>query len=123
MRVWHDDVRRPPDSSWTWVRTNEEAKVILGKDRPSVSEISLDHDLGLHELEPNASIEKMALKGMSPEGSGYDLVCWMIENECVPPKVTIHSWNSVGAANMAARLNHFGYDCYISPFNPYVESG
>src|SRR4051794_18448272 len=91
IRLWHDDIRRPPDESWTWARTNKEAMEILGAGE--VVEISMDHDLGLHEIDPDASLELMAFAGRSPDGSGYDLVCWMCENGVVPAIITIHSWN------------------------------
>jgi hypothetical protein len=44
IRLWHDDVRPPPDDSWTWARTNDAAKAVL--EAHPVCEISLDHDLG-----------------------------------------------------------------------------
>ena len=25
MKLWVDDIRRPPDASWAWARTNAEA--------------------------------------------------------------------------------------------------
>lgn len=122
MKLWHDDIRRAPDESWTWARTNDEAKRLLEEHAPwssshgndPITEISLDHDLGMHDEDPD-DLEAVFLKGDAAD-NGYALVCWMIENKCVPPKVTIHSWNPIGAANMAARFNRFGYDCYISPF-------
>jgi hypothetical protein len=43
LRVWLDDVHRPPGSDWTWVKTVEEAIDCLK--RNVVAEISLDNDL------------------------------------------------------------------------------
>lgn len=114
IRLWHDDIRRPPDEGWTWARTNKEAMEILGGGE--VVEISMDHDLGLHEIDPDASLEMMSFAGRSPDGSGYDLVCWMCENGVVPAIITIHSWNPDGARNMAARFNHFGHNVVVQPF-------
>lgn len=115
VRMWHDDIRPPPEG-WTWVRTNDAAKAVLKAD--NVLECSLDHDLGAHnysEDQIEADPELMFIIGQSEE-TGYDLVNWMVENDLVPPKVTIHSWNPSGAKNMAARLNYFGHDCIISPY-------
>ena len=119
MKLWHDDVREPPEG-WTWARTNEAARDYLAYG--IVTECSLDHDMGLHDViipdpnvDPDGFMDAVYRKGDS-EDTGYDLVNWMIENECVPEKVTIHSWNPEGAQAMAARLNYFGYDCYIAPY-------
>lgn len=120
-KLWHDDIRPAPDG-WLWARTNEQAQEILRKG--DIVECSLDHDLGYHDVElpedPNELAEVLVLKGQSEE-TGYDLVCWMLENDLVPQKVTIHSWNPEGAAHMAARLSRYApadTDLWVAPFNP-----
>jgi hypothetical protein len=126
LRIWHDDARVPPDSSWLWVRTNDEAKELLEKaDAPPCTEISLDHDLGLHGLgiEETDDWDKIieityALAETVGEETGLDLVEWMIENDCVPPLITIHSWNPDGAMRMARRLADNGHDVLIRPYDP-----
>jgi hypothetical protein len=101
--VWHDDIRPAPrQGQWAWVRTNEEAIRLLSS--RDVDGISLDHDLGLYHF--------------SPEETGYDLVRWMIENDKVPPKVVIHSWNPAGAKRMADALTDAGYPPPL--VEPYV---
>jgi len=116
VKLWLDDVRPAPEG-WAWARTNEQAKQILALG--NVVECSLDHDLGYHDVElpddPDELAEVLILKGQSEE-TGLDLVHWMVENEFVPARVTIHSWNPDGAKYMAARLNRFGYSCTVSPF-------
>lgn len=97
VRLWHDDVRPAPEG-WLWAPTNGAAIELLK--RGDVVECSLDHDLGCHEGAEN----------------GQELVEWMVQNEMVPEKVTIHSWNPDGARYMAARLNRFGHNVTISPF-------
>lgn len=116
MKLWLDDVRPAPEG-WVWARKLSEAKEYLAEG--TVTECSLDHDLGFHDIEipddPDELIEVMQLRGQSAE-TGYDLVNWMIEHECVPAKITIHSWNGDGARYMAARLNYYGHNCTIAPF-------
>lgn len=115
IRVWHDDIR-PPPPGWAWARTNDEAKVMF--ENYNVIEISLDHDLGLHgfsEEEITANPDLLFGRGRAEE-TGYHLVNWMVEQERVPPKVTIHSWNPEGARQMAMRLNYHGYDCEVTPY-------
>lgn len=104
MKIWHDDVRHPPDDSWTWARTNKEAIHMLLQAEVQgvpVTEMSLDHDLGCHDIDgPGAEL----LKGDSPDGDGVDLVQAMCALRIVPPKITIHSWNPDGADRMAGML-------------------
>lgn len=114
--VWHDDIRPAPDGRWAWVRTNAEAIRLLSERK--VDGISLDHDLGLdHFTEEQIAADPELLfgRGQAVE-TGYDLVVWMIENDKVPPKVAIHSWNPDGARRMAQALNDAGHDCLIAPF-------
>lgn len=121
VKLWHDDIRRAPEG-WIWARTNDQARRVLEKG--IVAEISMDHDLGLDDLDPDAHYEldgelqhAIFLAGHS-EDTGYNLVKWMCETGNVPEKVTIHSWNPQGAGRMATHLNDFGYDCIVSPFDP-----
>jgi len=127
MRLWLDDVRPPPDG-WKWARTNAEAKTWLQRGGATpVEECSLDHDLGLRTLDTPADddpdywdkvMDLVEEAKSEPEETGYDLVEWMIENNCVPPVVTIHSWNPDGAMRMARRLADNGYECVLAPFKP-----
>jgi hypothetical protein len=119
MKLWHDDVRPPPEG-WVWARRNQEAQEMLLANE--IVECSLDHDLGYHDVvlpdDPDELAEVLLLlRGRSDE-TGLQLVEWMIEKKLVPPKVTIHSWNPEGARQMAARLNDHGYDCVVQPFRP-----
>ena len=126
MKLWLDDIRPAPEG-WLWARTNDQAKhllMIAERDGTPITECSLDHDLGFHDVEipedPDELLEVITLKGQSEE-TGYDLVCWMLENNLVPKKVTIHSWNPDGARNMAARLSRYApedTDLWITPFDP-----
>lgn len=49
--LWLDDIRRPPSSFWKWARTLDDAKMIINT--CNVLEASLDHDLGLHDRDPD----------------------------------------------------------------------
>lgn len=126
MKLWHDDVRKPPPG-WEWARTNDEAKEYLSI--PGlVTEISLDYDLGLHTEEeiPEPGDDEYwdrvisITYALQEEGAptGLDLVEWMIEQGCVPQKITVHSWNPDGAMRMAQRLAADGHDVVVSPYAP-----
>ena len=89
MKVWLDDVRPMPDKYTIHVTTAQEAISLLRTD--TVTEISLDHDLG--------PIDEC--------GTGYDVACF-IEQRAVeghkPPVTTLHTANPVGRQAMALAL-------------------
>jgi hypothetical protein len=114
IKLWHDDIRRPPDDTWTWARTNKEALDYLY--HGNVVECSLDHDLGLHDIDPDIPDADTYFAGVWSEEDGYSLVEAMIAENLVPPKVTIHSWNPPGAARMARRLKDVGVIATVQPY-------
>lgn len=121
MKLWHDDIRRPPDLSWFWARTNKEAIwFLVGLDREGTpaQEASLDHDMGMEDQDPDADPSTWLLKGDSPDGDGVDLAYALYHLRIAPPKITIHSWNDAGAARMAGILREAGSDVTINPFRP-----
>jgi hypothetical protein len=96
IRMWLDDVRDPVEHGrigWTWVKTVEDAISLLKKG--TVSEASLDHDLGI-----------FSTLGMEhTEQTGYDVILWMEENMVYPPKgCHVHSQNPIGRQKMLRGL-------------------
>ena len=98
VNIFLDDVRNPKDvypkdyfsgkRVWTVARSVEEVKEYLKNG--VVSDMSLDHDLGL-DLP-----------------TGYDLVKWMVEtNTWCSGTINIHSANPIGAANMKALIDRY----------------
>jgi hypothetical protein len=84
-------------------------------DTGKVTECSLDHDLGLHNADPDVQDADMQI-GWDQENDGFTLVQWMVSDQgTVPPIITIHSWNPPGAAKMAALLADHGHPCVIRP--------
>jgi hypothetical protein len=114
-KVWHDDIRRPPDDSWRWARTNDEAMEILRAGR--VTEISLDHDLGLQDADPDAEGAYRRV-GSSPDGTGADLARWMCEHGFVPARVSVHSWSMEGADAIVAVFKESGIEVTRAPYRP-----
>src|SRR2546423_4313750 len=84
MKVYLDDVREAP-KGWCRVYWPDEAIALL--ESGSVTEISLDHDLG-----------------DDSRGTGYDVVRWIEEavvtRQFIPPKISVHSANPVGRDRM-----------------------
>ena len=95
MKLWLDDIRTPPDDTWLWVKTAEDA--ITWLKTGSVTEASLDHDLAMLHY---ASALHPTLGKISKEMTGYDVVKWMVEHNVWPRVVRVHSMNPVGAAAM-----------------------
>lgn len=85
MKLWLDDIRKPPDEGWTWASDAEMAMHILSTGH--VTEVSLDHDLG---------------DGVP---TGYDVITWL-ERQYATGRMTrpiiihIHTANPVGRARM-----------------------
>lgn len=79
VKIWVDDIRTPPDTSWTWFK---DSKSLIGfMDRWKailiIDLMSLDHDLG-------------------GDDTTRPIVLWCCENEFWPDEVVVHSANPVG---------------------------
>lgn len=114
-KLWFDDIRRPPDNTWIWARTYQGAVDMFEKYGSYIMECSLDHDLGLHDMDPDIPDADMQ-RGFDPDHDGVKLIKWMIETDHIPDHITIHSWNPVGATNMSNALKDAGYNCIVRPY-------
>jgi hypothetical protein len=108
MKLFIDDLRDPPDDTWTVVRTGREAIEYIKKDvkyqdtlpyvcyddPKLISHISFDHDLA----DTN-----------TPEVTGYTVMRFiedsMYYDYYEPPFLEIHSANPVGRKNMQACID------------------
>ncbi len=86
MRVFLDDERATPEG---WVRVYWPDEAIALLETGTVTEISLDHDLG-----------------DDARGTGYDVVLWIEEAVALrgfrPPVITVHSANASAREKMLA---------------------
>jgi len=96
MRLWLDDLRKPP-FGYVWVKTYDEAIRALPEDECVT--VSLDHDLAEEHYSGDFSRAK----------SGYDVAKFIVENNIKLDYITVHSFNPVGAENMVALLRNAGY--------------
>ena len=102
MKLWLDDVRPPwryGCIGYHWAKTYEEA--IAALQTGTVTFASLDHDLS----------EMAAIGQPAPgEKTGYDVLCWMEQNNCWPVDgVRVHSLNPAGRARMEQTIRqHYG---------------
>ncbi len=92
MKLWLDDIRDPNlhgAIGFTWVKTYDEAIKYLSTG--SVTFASLDHDLTIDDTLGNPKGEK----------TGYDVICWMEENNIIPNNgIACHSQNPSGKARI-----------------------
>lgn len=103
IKLWIDDVRPAPDSSWRHCRTAWHAIHCLESKFYNVVEISFDHDLG--EFDAGYGVTGDALQG----GDGTSMpVAKFIEERAhqgiKPPEWNVHSMNPVGRKNLIATL-------------------
>lgn len=93
MKIWLDDIRRPPDQSWTWCDNGHDFDDWLKSEwRDSIKEISFDHDIATFDAYGN-------------EITGYTCLCWIEklqfnDTKFKLPKMYVHSANPVGRAKM-----------------------
>ena len=99
MKLWLDDIR-PAPPGWTWVKTAVKAAELIKSGVVDIA--SLDHDLG--------SLEG-GMYGGSEAPTGYDLVKWMVRENCFPRVVRVHSANPVGRMNMVETLKRYKPEC------------
>lgn len=89
MRLWIDDVRTPPDATWTWVKTSADALLHLKHFAGEIAEISFDHDLG--------GDDTAMVVAQEIESRAY-------HNRIDPIRWHVHSANPVGRKNLEAAM-------------------
>lgn len=118
MKLWLDDLREPPDSSWHWFKTISECKAYLRAGLVDVA--SFDHDLGSPACTGSACWDDQGLKCKPkcpcschvsyPDGS--ELLRWMAEHNVWPSKeLRFHTGNPLGRRYMEGILRRYGPDC------------
>jgi hypothetical protein len=94
MKIWVDDIRTPPDETWEWAKTSQEAIDLLegicqvGMLWVPLEEMSLDHDLG-------------------GDDTSRRIVLWMCETGVWPVKIRVHSANPVGAEWLTGMIRRY----------------
>jgi hypothetical protein len=108
-KLWLDDVRKPPDSSWDWVKTAPDAINFLTYHH--VDGVSLDFDLGEGGVTKGANGETVILPSHSPgAGYGIDVARFILANFSPGEiAISIHSQNPVGAKQMRDLFNDAGF--------------
>jgi hypothetical protein len=113
IRLYLDDLRSPPDDTWTLARTAAEAwRLLLTHE---VEAASLDYELNVcatctpdertegSEIVVQATLERVCLQGCRCDchETGLDVVNWMAESGLWPRfKPAVHSAHRLGKAQM-----------------------
>ena len=96
MKLWIDDLRRPPSNDYVWNKTvNEAIHTIHFSMRPDgthlIDTIDIDHDAGEYAWDGGDYIEVLK---------------WMERKQINDIAIHIHSMNPVGIQNMRAIIKH-----------------
>lgn len=92
MRLWIDDLRPAPDSTWTVATTSAQAIAELTAAKAAgtvVERISFDHDLG-------------------GDDNTRKVVIWIIENDFWPEQCLVHTANPVGREWLVGMIDRYG---------------
>ena len=111
MRLFVDDLRKCPDSSWTLARTNTEAIRLLATGH--VQEISIDHDICVVNF---SQISEPVRRRLAIGEETFQPIIYYIalmKAEDRPKKITIHTANPSAAIRMAGILKDAGIDSEI----------
>lgn len=100
MKLWIDDVRRPPSTDWIWARTVNQARSAIWMYEKNMQDdtiiINLDHDAGDY----------------AKDGGDYiEVLNWLEREDIVDTGYFfhIHSYNPVGVENMRRIIEHNGW--------------
>lgn len=106
MKLYIDDIRDAPDESWTLVRTITEAIRCIAFFSEDITEISLDHDI-------SAEVRVNGVYRPFPTEETFQPVVYYIAERYrtadMPPKITIHSANPIGAEAIEVILSKRDY--------------
>lgn len=115
LKIYLDDVRTPVDKNeWVIVRNYDEFIIKIEEiGLANIEWISLDHDLDksamvewLFGAVKNYKIDYSKIK----EKTGYECAKWLVDqwkNGAPVVKVTTHSANAIGSANIMGYINNY----------------
>ncbi len=113
MKIFIDDMRDPPDDSWTLVRKVEPAIKLLSMYPVAIKEISFDHDI---ENRPDDETFKPIAYFFGTLMQWVKVECGLQGADWQMPKVTIHSINPVGSKEIQDILADYGIESERIPY-------
>ncbi|MBO7715399.1 MAG: hypothetical protein J6S85_17685 [Methanobrevibacter sp.] len=96
MKLWVDDVRKPPSNEYAWAKTVDGAKSMIEVFREKGEQIviDLDHDAGDY---------------VNQGGDYIKILDWMEEQGINDIAIHLHTMNVVGRENMRRIIQHNGW--------------
>jgi len=94
MKLWVDDVREPPDDTWVWV--NHPTIAIWFLKNHLITEMSLDHDLG---IDVSGDIGDAL--------TTRPIIMWLCEADIPWPVINVHSSNPVGVEWLEGMITRY----------------
>lgn len=101
MKLWLDDIRKPPWGYDLWAKSYAECVEMLAAH--PIDHISLDHDLAPEHYADGGHFDAPK-PAESRAKNGYDVALWMVEHGKVPADVVVHSLNPSGRADILRLL-------------------
>lgn len=92
MRLWVDDLRPPPDTTWAFALNSRDAIAVLDLAREfgvKILEMSLDHDLG-------------------GKDTTRRIVMWMAQQQFWPEIMRVHTSNPPGREWLEGMIERYG---------------
>ena len=88
MKIWLDDVREPPDKTWTWCKNSAEFLAAI-QYPPQIVHVAFDHDLGEDSMNGSQCASELVRRCLD-------------YNVC--PKFSCHSDNFCGRLNILSKM-------------------
>jgi hypothetical protein len=112
MKLWLDDMRKPPFGYDLWAKTADQAIAMLEKHGDRIEHCSLDHDLAEDHYETAAEFSGYGLaptpidRSRFKEKTGYAVLEWMHETGRWVADISIHTLNPRGGEDMMSKLKN-----------------
>lgn len=101
-KLWLDDKRQPPDDTWIWAKTAQDAIHTL--DSQPIELASLDHDLGMTDRDKFQQYTRGMISEEEAEDNAMTVVTHLLSTKRFPAKIIIHSANEEASEQMRVLL-------------------
>ena len=123
MKLFIDDIRQPPDDSWSLANDVSQAIRYICQFGESITHISIDHDISF-EITMNGVSRPFPSPDTFQCVADYIALYYTLHNapETPFPKIVIHSSNPAGADRIKAILASQGIPSVYIPYKPASRS-
>lgn len=98
LKIWVDDIRRPPDDTWEWYKTSWSV----------ISDLILMHPSNKSCIRLDGPVEVMSLDhDLGGDDTTRPIILWCCENNFWPVEVRVHSANPVGVEWLEGMIERY----------------